>query len=179
MEGSDIHTLIIVSPLDSNWHPNCLADLLAWIAQNAGVSYLIHYLDDYLTMGPPASTVCQNNVSIFLSLCAELGVPLATDKLEGPSTSLSFLGIILDTNRMEIRLPPNKLIRMQELLTTWLLRKKVRKREILSLVGTLQHATKIVWPGRTFVSRMYASAAKLCEMHYITRLNKAFRSDLF
>ena len=130
-------------------------------------------------MGPPASTVCQNNVNIFLSLCAELGVPLATDKLEGPSTSLSFLGIILDTNHMEIRLPPNKLIRMQELLTTWLPWKKARKREILSLVGTLQHATKVVRPGRTFVTRMYASAAKLREMHYITRLNKAFRSDLF
>ena len=50
---------------------NILADLLAWIAQNAGVSYLIHYLDDYLTMGPPASTVCQNNVNLFLSLCVE------------------------------------------------------------------------------------------------------------
>ena len=103
---------------------NILADLLARIAQNAGVSYLIHYLDDYLTMGPPSSTVCQNNVNVFLSLCAELGVPLATDKLEGPSTSLSFLVIILDTNRMEIRLPPNKLFRMQELLTTWLPREK-------------------------------------------------------
>ena len=112
-------------------------------------------------------------------IVAELGVPLATNKLEGPSTSLSFLGIILDTNRMEIRLPPNKVIRMQELLTTWLPRKKARKREILSLVGTLQHATKVVQPGRTFVSRMYASAAKLCEIHYITRLNKAFKSNLF
>ena len=130
---------------------NILAALLAWIAQNAGDSYLIHYLVDYLTIGPPASTVCQNNVNIFLSLCAELGVPLATDKLKGPSTSLSFLGIILDTNSRDIRLPPNKLIRMQELLTTWLPRKKARKREILSLVGTLQHATKVVWPGRTFL----------------------------
>ena len=35
------------------------------------------------------------------------------------------------------------------------------KREILSLVGTLQHATKVVWPGRTFISRMYSTAAKL------------------
>ena len=42
---------------------NILADLLAWIAQDAGVSYLIHYLDDYLTMGPPASTVCKRNVN--------------------------------------------------------------------------------------------------------------------
>ena len=158
---------------------NILADFLAWTAQNTGVSYLIHYLDDYLTMRPPASTVCQNNLNIFLSLCAELGVPLATDKLEGPSTSLSFLGIIIDTNLMEIRLPSNKLIRMQELLTTWLPRKKATKREILSLVGTLQHATKVVWPGRTFVSKMYTSAAKLREMHYIIRLNKAFQSDLF
>jgi len=82
---------------------NILADLLAWIAQNAGISYLIHYLDDYLTMGPPSSTVCQHNVNTFLSLCAQLGVTLATDKVECPSTSLSFLGIILDSHHVEIR----------------------------------------------------------------------------
>ena len=158
---------------------NLLADLLAWIAQDAGVSYLILYLDDYLTMGPPASTVCQHNVDTLVSLCAELGVLIATDKLEGPSTSLSFLGIILDTNCMEIRLPPDKLARIQELLETWLPRKKANKRQILLLVGTLQHATKVVRPGRSFVSRMYSTAAKLREMYYITRLNKAFRSDLF
>ena len=157
---------------------NILADLLAEIAQNADVFYLIHYLDDFLMMGPPTSSVCQNNVNTFLSLRAELEVSLTTDKLEGSSTTLSFLGIILDTHQMEIRLPSNKLIRIQELLTTWFLRRKARKREILSLVGTLQYATKVVQPGRTFVSRMYATATKLWEMHYITRLNKAFQSDL-
>ena len=99
---------------------NILVDLLAYIAQNAGVSYLIHYLDYYLTMGLPASKVCQRNVNTFVSLCAELGVSPATDKLEGPSTSLSFLSIILDTNCMEIRLPSDKLARSQELLKMWL-----------------------------------------------------------
>ena len=157
---------------------NILADLLSWIAQNAGVSYLIHYLDDYLTMGPPASAICQRNLDIFISLCADLGVPLASEKLEGPSTSLSFLGIILDTDRMEIRLPSDKLIRMKALLQTWIPRKKASKREILSLVGTLQHATKVIRPGRAFVARMYSTAAKLRKMHFITRLNVAFRSDL-
>jgi len=100
---------------------NILA-VLAWIAQNAGISYLIHYLDDYLTMG--SSTVCQHNGNTFVSLCAELGVPLATDKLQGPSTSLSFLGILLDSHRMEIRLPSDKLALIQELLKTWLLNKR-------------------------------------------------------
>ena len=107
-----------------------------------------------------------------------LGVPLAPNKLEGPSTSLLFLGIILDTERMEIMLPKDKLTRIQQPLTTWLLRKKARKRQILSLVGTLQHATKVVRPGRAFVSRMYSTAAKLHEMHFIARLNTSFRSDL-
>ena len=46
---------------------------------------------------------------VFISLCAELGVPLASDKLEGLSMFLTFLGIILDTEHMEIRLPADKL----------------------------------------------------------------------
>ena len=158
---------------------NILADLLSWIAQTAGVSYLIHYLDDYLTMGPPSSSVCQQNLDLFITLCRELGVPLASEKLEGPTTTLLFLGIILDTNRMEIRLPEDKLSRTQEMIRAWLPKRKATKREILSLVGTLQHATKVVKAGRTFVSRMYATAAKLQKMHFFTRLNVAFRSDLF
>ena len=75
---------------------------------------------------------------------------------------------------METRLPPDKLGRIQELLKTWLSRKKANKRQILSLVGTHQHATKVVRPGRSFVSRMYSMAAKLGEIYYITRLNKVF-----
>ena len=137
-----------------------LADLLAWIGQNLGISYLIHYLDDYLTMEPPQSSLCQRNLEIFTRLCKDLGVPLASEKLEGPSTSLSFLGLILDTDCMEIRLPEDKLHRIQALLKTWLTRKKATKREVLSLVGTLQHASKVVRPGRTFASHMYATAAK-------------------
>ena len=157
---------------------NILVDLLAWIMEDAGVSYLIHYLDDYLTMGPPQSTVCQQNLNIFISLCSELGVPLAAEKLEGPSTSLSFLGIILDTERMEIRLPEDKVARIKQLLTTWLLKRKATKRQIVSLVGTLHHATKVVRPGRAFVARMYSTAAKLRKMHFISRLNISFRSDV-
>ena len=80
---------------------------------------------------------------------------------------------------MEISLPPDRLARIQELLKTWFPRKKANKRQILSLVSTLQHLTKVVRPGRSFVSRMCSTAAKLGEMYYITWLNKAFRSDLF
>ena len=55
---------------------NILADLLLWAAQKARVSYLIHYLGNYLTIGPPLAQVCQCNVDIFTSLCKDLAVPL-------------------------------------------------------------------------------------------------------
>jgi len=50
-----------------------------------------------------------------------------------------------------------------------------KKQEILSLVGSLQHTTKVV---RAFVSRMYATAAKFKKLHYHGRLNLEFRSNL-
>ena len=53
------------------------------------------------------------------------------------------------------------------------------KREVLSLVGTLQHAARVIRPGRTFVSRMYSTAAKVKELDNFTRLNKEFQSDLY
>ena len=48
-------------------------------------------------------------------------------------------------------------------------RKKATKRKVLSLIGVLQHVTRIVQPCRTFLSRMYVTAAKLCKLHFYTR----------
>jgi len=53
-----------------------------------------------------------------------------------------------------------------------------KKCDILSLVGLLQHAAKFVHCGRAFVSHMYATAAKVKDLHFYTRLNVEFHSDL-
>lgn len=158
---------------------NTLADLLSWIAQSRGVSFSIHYLDDYLTIGPAGSAVCQQNLNTFKTICSELGVPLALEKVDGPTTCLTFLENMLDTHRMEIRLPSDKLTRIQREVSSWLQKRSATKRQILSLVGLLQHATKVVKQGRTFVARMYKTAAKVKELAYYTRLSKEFKSDLF
>ena len=42
---------------------------------------------------------------------------IGTGKVEGLSTSLKFLGITLNTNRMEARLPADKLHRTRELVS--------------------------------------------------------------
>ena len=41
---------------------NLMADFLEWILQEQGVTNLLHYLDDYLTLGHPSSQECYNNL---------------------------------------------------------------------------------------------------------------------
>ena len=88
---------------------NLMADFLEWILYQQGVTFLLHYLDDYLTLGHPGTRECYNNLQLILATCKMLGVPLALEKVEGPVTSLKFLGIVIDTARMEARLPTDKL----------------------------------------------------------------------
>ena len=120
---------------------------------------ILHNLDDFLIVTPPHSPLCQHSPEKLTRLCDTLGIQMASEKVEGPTSFLSIFRITLDTHRMEIHLPQDKLTRIQEMLSCWLNKKKTSKRKILSLVGLLQHAMKVVRCGHTFASRMYATAA--------------------
>ena len=61
-----------------------VADALEWVARQRGVSEIDHYLDDFVTLGPHATTDCQKNLDIIIQTCTDLGVPLALEKLRGP-----------------------------------------------------------------------------------------------
>ena len=70
-------------------------------------------------------------------LCAHLEVPLVADKTVGPMTCLTFLGITIDTEANELRLPEEKLAKLKTLLAEWGDRKACSRRELESLVGSL------------------------------------------
>ena len=107
---------------------NRLADAFEWILKNNyTITDLLHYLDDYFTVGPPNSKTCADNVNIMIHLASQLGIPLAPEKLEGPTTSLVFLGILIDTDRMETALPEDKLKELLAELQCWCSRKKCLK----------------------------------------------------
>ena len=72
-----------------------MADSIEWILRRRGVVHIAHYLDDFIILGTPHSSQCADSLKIVVDTCAELGVPLALDKCEGPRTRLTFLGIEL------------------------------------------------------------------------------------
>ena len=69
-----------------------VADALERCIRAQGVKYICHYLDDFITVGSPGSMECAANLAVTLSTCAWLGVPIAADKSEGPSTCITFRG---------------------------------------------------------------------------------------
>ena len=157
---------------------SALADALEWILLERGLTNILHYLDDFLTMGSPGSEECAKNLEGLCRICAILGLPLAREKVEGPSTTLVFLGILLDSIRMEMRLPPGKIANLKGGVADWLQKKKATKRQLLSLIGHLGHAAKVVTPGRTFIRRMIDLAHSRRELHHWMYLNAEFKSDL-
>ena len=135
---------------------SALTDAMVWFLHERGVRAALHYLDDFLVLGPPGSSVCAQSLATTLALCDELGFPVAPDKTEGPTTSLIFLGIEVDTCAQMLRLPDDKRERLLAAISHWSLhgttspRRSGKKRELLSLIGLLSHAALAVRPGRAF-----------------------------
>jgi len=68
---------------------------------NYGVQHLLHYLNDFLTDGPPESPICKNKPNSMLQLCNQIQAPVKSSKNEGPSASITFFGIQLDAIAVE------------------------------------------------------------------------------
>ena len=94
---------------------SALADALQWVVLNElqdPRGCLYHYLDDFVCLSPPDSSVCGAVLAQLMTSCDFLGIPIAAEKLEGPATCLSFLGVEIDMMTMQVHLPPGKLERL-------------------------------------------------------------------
>ena len=130
------------------------ADALACVLRARGVNWQLHYLDDFLVLGWPGSQECALALHQALTTYSQLGIPISAHKTEGPSTSLTFLGIQIDTVAISLSLAPDKLARTLGMVLSWRGRRSATKCELQSLIGHLSHAAFVVAPGRAFLRRM-------------------------
>ena len=114
----------------------------------------------------------------MLSLCKHINVPVKLSKIEGPSTHLAFLGIIIDTSSMQASISEE---RKQDLLSSLLsfkCRQKCMKQQLLSLIGTLSFACKIIPAGRIFLRQLIDMSCSVARLHHHIRLNEQARLDI-
>ena len=155
-----------------------LADAVEWVLQQRGVRFVIHYLDDFFLVGGTEYAACALQLKIILDTFQELGLPIALNKLEGPSTRLTFLGFELDSRAMVVRLPQSKIQELQSEIMVWKRKDSCLKKEMDSLVGKLSHAAKVVRPGKTFLRNLYQKLAETEQPYHHIRFNIPVKSDL-
>ena len=90
-----------------------------------------------LQPAPTDSHQCAHNLSVALSICEHLGLPLHQGKCVGPSPVLTVLSIELDSIAQVALLPGDKLLALKDLVQSWLPRKWGNRRDLESLIGHL------------------------------------------
>ena len=153
-----------------------VASAIEWIMQEQfAIPHLLH--DDFLN-ACSGSVVAHQQLAILLRAFTYLGVPLAPAKVEGPAQVLTFLGIILDTRRLEARLPMDKLSELRDLLRATLHSVSISQRQLESLLGKLSFAARVVVPGRTFMRRLWSIASRYQQPYYRIKFSEECLEDL-
>ena len=147
------------------------------MANNHKIPFLVHLLDDFLVISPPSSPPASGLVTLK-SVFSNLGVPLSAEKTEGPSTSLEFLEITLDTNQFQASLPIEKLNRINLLISNFLLAPCCTKHQLLSLLGHLNFAMGIIPQGRAFISHLLTIASSVSSLLSPVYLDSPSRAEL-
>ena len=157
---------------------NAIADFIAWVLTCQGIQYQLHYLDDFLFIEPSNPQRGEESRAIALRTFEKLGIPVALHKTEGPTTALTFLGIIIDTHTFELRLPADKLSRLRDAIKQWVRRRSCTKKELESFLGHLSHAATVIPQGRVFLRHLFPLLAMDRAPHHYIRLNASARADL-
>ena len=121
---------------------------------------------------------CLTSFNTWIRILMSLEAPVVSSKMIGPSQEIEFLGIMLDSIHMEVRLPQDKLSRIHDLLNSFKSHRSVRLVELQSLIGTLQFACKVVVPCRTFLQRAINLTRGVPSCFHHIRLSKKFFRDL-
>ncbi|KAJ8259625.1 hypothetical protein GJAV_G00171580 [Gymnothorax javanicus] len=155
-----------------------LSEALCWILYNTyKLPFVLHLLDDFLVVDFPVSPPARC-ITAVRNVFSSLGVPLSEEKTVGPSTRIEFLGIALDSVLMQASLPEEKLCRMRDILKAFSSATSVLKRDLLSLLGHLNFAMRIIPQGRSFVSRLLDLSKTVKDLHDDIILDQGCLSDI-
>ena len=157
----------------------CCLKRLLWANGIRAVSAIV---DDFLLMHT-SEVYCRVALVAALALMMDSGfeVNLLPHKTSLPCLCLKYVGVILDSRQMVLRLPEEKLQKLLAGCAAALLPDRISIAELHSLIGLLQWASKVVLGGRcfmhglwSFLSEIQASAPRKSKV----RLPSWARADL-
>lgn len=145
-------------------------------ALSIGGCHIVNYIDD-LAGAEVEDRVEEADIALR-DMLLELGLDEAANKALSPDTCMTFLGIQFDSVALTLTVPADKLKEILSLLDDWIGRTTATKKQVQSLVGSLNFLAACVRPGRLFLSRILNFLREMASQGPVA-LTPEFRQDLF
>lgn len=142
-----------------------------------GFQGTVAYIDDFFLCAPTYDE-CQYWMTVLMRLVRKLGFLISWKKVVGPSQTLTFLGVEIDTKSSTVALDQNKLSQLHQELLAFSKRKRASKQQLQSLAGKLNWASNVIRGGRFFLRRIIDSTASLKQQKHKVQLSSDFHGDL-
>ena len=132
-------------PFGAKRSPEIFNDLSQAVCRmvSKGFKHVVAYLDDFIVVADSYEE-CFTALHMLLALLRLLGFAINYRKVVGPV----FLGIVLDSIKLVLELPKDKLTQLYSSILAMSNKIKITKRELQSLIGKLYWATQCVYGGR-------------------------------
>ena len=114
----------------------------------------------------------------MLDTCAHAGFPVQPSKVTLPSTEVKFLGISINTTTRTLSIDKARLDEVIDLVSQLLSLRSVTKRRLLSVIGKLAFASRVVRTGRAFLGRLIGATKTVKYLHFSVKITAAVRADL-
>ena len=140
-----------------------------------GVWWLLHYLDDFLFFGALGTSEASLAASSAAGVFAGTGIPVASHKTKGPSTSVTF---VVDMVQFQLRLLLEKVTQLWGLVSDWCHERSCTRKELESFIGHLAHAATVICPGWIFLWSLFDLLSLVSRPYHYVRLTAPVRADL-
>ena len=164
-------------------------DSMGWALSAAGIPLHIHYPDNFFVFHPSVAwskPTLLGHILAFLeylgihilAFLEYLGIPVALHKIEGPATTVTFLGIVVNAIRGKLRLPHHKIDDIQQTLQFWRTQCSDQHSKFESMVSHLAYASMVVQQSRTFLRNLYIILNRPEHRRHYVHLDSEARADL-
>lgn len=150
-------------------------DAVSYIFRSCGFE-LVNYMDDFA--GAEDKALAIQAFELLGDILHSCGLEEAVDKSTSPDTQIVFLGVLLNSLSMTMKIVPERLVDILELLEIWEHKCMATKKEVQSLIGKLVFIASCVRSGRLFLSRMLNFLRNMPEDQMI-QLPYEFYKDVF
>ena len=155
------------------------SDALAHIVRYKTKRNNINYLDDFFFVDA-LKKACDQQIQTFLEVCGKINFPVSMDKTVWGTTTLVFLGLLIDTEKQLVSIPVDKIMRAINLIEKMLnsSRSRTTLKELQRLCGFLNFIGKAIVPGRAFTRRLYTFGNGILKPHHHLPIKEEMKMDL-